>query len=77
MRGFSGPVLAGPARRLVVAEERFVVDLVLPPGGGVAGSIRVARSRREWAFSGWMGLIEVLEMLCRRLEEPGRGGSPR
>ncbi len=61
--------VAGRHRREArVSGEELVLRLTLEPGEPVAASITTDADRREMAFSGWLGLIEVLDMLRRRAD---------
>lgn len=53
-------------------ERTLLLRLALEPDNKVAGSVRTEGDRRELAFSGWIGLIEVLETLCQGHDAPAR-----
>jgi hypothetical protein len=45
---------------------RVLVRLTLEPGEALAGSAGIGNGGQEIAFSGWLGLLEVLDVLRRR-----------
>lgn len=51
---------------LHVACGRVLVHLTLEPGDALAGSASTGNGAQEIAFSGWLGLLEVLDVLRRR-----------
>ncbi len=53
-------------------DTRLLILMSIEPGEPIAGSMAVDGVEREMAFSGWLGLVEVLTVLRRRSQStPG------
>jgi hypothetical protein len=47
-------------------EDPIVVRLTIEVADPLAGSVRVEGGSHELAFTGWLGLVETLNVVCSR-----------
>ncbi len=45
---------------------RLTVHVTIEPGEGLSGSVAADTSDKSIAFSGWLGLVEAINLLRRR-----------
>jgi len=56
----------GPGKRHRRGNRGVTVHVTMEPGEELAGSIATGDNKQSIAFSGWLGLIEALELVRRR-----------
>jgi len=59
-----------------VGPSRLVLRLTLEPGEPLAGSLADSTGEGALAFSGWLGLLEALEVLRSRAGHQAGPGPP-
>ncbi|MHB8264061.1 MAG: hypothetical protein ACYDGY_10025 [Acidimicrobiales bacterium] len=56
--------------------KRLTVQVTIEAGEPLVGTMRVDPNEPELAFTGWFGLVEVLEVMRRRFASRSEGDEP-